>query len=257
MLSSDAAVRAIHAAISRGAPLYNSGSIAACASLYLDTAKSLCAGGALTELSATELSSLIETPPVDANARAWALRHAFDRFLGDAVFSPRLEAPLPAGFPGPGRAGRIEEKLYPAFRAAVAPAGGGAFGALFRHITERGVAMTAPVVSRLSGAGPPLDMAFCYEAPAQGATGAGAGGVTVVDTPPMRVLSMGVRGGGGGGGGGGGEPLQSLALARRALEARLALGDLESTGEWRTLGWNSPMVPAGERFWELQVRLRG
>jgi hypothetical protein len=242
MLSSDAAVRAVQAAISRGAPAYNAGDIAGCAALYLDTARSLLAGGALTELSSLELSALVEAPPADVNARAWALRHAFDRFLGDVTFSPRLEAPLPAGFPGPGRAGRIEEKSYPAYRAATAPAGGGAFGALFRHISQHGVAMTSPVVSTEDS------MAFCYEAPAQGSPAPARNGVAVVDAPPRRVLSVGVRGGAGG------EP--PFALARRALEARLALGDVESTGIWRQLGYNSPMVPSAMRYWEVQVELR-
>ena len=82
---------------------------------------------------------------------------------------------------------------------------------------------------------------------AQGATAAPKNGVAVVDSPPLRVLSVGMRGGGGAGG----EP--PLALARRVLEARLAVGDLESTGYWRQLGYNSPMVTPSERFWELQV----
>lgn len=252
MWAPDAAVRAIQSAISRGAPLYNAGDISGCAGLYLATAESLCTTGSLTELSAAELAALVDAPPADANARAWALRHAFDRFLGDVSFVARVEAPLPAGFPGPGRPGRVEEVRYPAFRAAVAPAGGAAFGALFRHITERGVAMTAPVVSRLGAGAPgvPVSMAFCYPAPTQGEVAAGAGGVAVVDTPATRVLSVGVRGGSGNG-----EP--PLALARRALEARLALGDVESTGEWRTLGWNSPMVPPAQRLWELQVGIKG
>jgi hypothetical protein len=242
MHSPDGAMRALQAAISRGAPLYNSGDIAGCAALYLDVARSVRDGGSLTELSALEFSSLLDSPPADANARAWALRHAFDRFLGDVVFSPRLEAPLPRGFPGPGRAGRVEEKLYPAYRSAVAQqAGGGAFGALFRHISTNGVAMTSPVVTTTDS------MAFCYESVAQGATAAPKNGVAVVDSPPLRVLSVGMRGGGGAGG----EP--PLALARRVLEARLAVGDLESTGYWRQLGYNSPMVTPSERFWELQV----
>ena len=27
-------------------------------------------------------------------------------------------------------------------------------------------------------------------------------------------------------------------------------------GSWRMLGYNSPMVPAAKRFWELQVPVR-
>jgi hypothetical protein len=73
-------------------------------------------------------------------------------------------------------------------------------------------------------------------------------GVSVIDFPPMKVLSVGIRGGGPTG-----EP--PLELARKVIEARLALGDLVSSGEWRSLGYNSPMVAPNQRFWELQVAL--
>ena len=256
MQSPDPAMRAILGAISRGVPLYNSGDIEGCATLYLDIANAVISSGSLTDLSALELSSIVASPALTAMDRAWALRHAFDRFLGDIAFSQRLEAPLPFGFPGPDRAGCVVEKSYPLYRAAVAGGGTGTFGVLFRHISQKGIAMTAPVVSRLgagAGAGAGADavnMAFCYQSPTLGAPAAPANGVEVIDVPPMRVLSVGVRGGGGGGGG---DP--PLALARETLEARLALGDLIATKHWRTLGYNSPMVPPSERFWEVQVVL--
>lgn len=243
----DMALQTIRAAISRGAPLYNSGDIRGCAQVYAETARALTSSGSLTELSTVELSSLVESPPSDANSHAWALRHAFDRFLGDAVFSPRIEASLPRGFPRPRRVGVVEERMYPAYRAAVA-AQGGAFGLLFRHISSNNIAMTAPVVSRLDGSRP-VDMAFCYEAPSVGVPSGPRDGVSVVDFPEMRVLSVGVRGADLAG-----EP--ALALARKTIDARLALGDVVSTGEWRQLGYNSPMVRPEERYWELQVGIR-
>jgi hypothetical protein len=243
------ALLSIRAAISRGAPLYNSGDVRGCAQLYADTASALAATGALTEVSAIEVSSLVASPPSDPNTHAWALRHAFDRFLSDAEFVPRIEATLPAGFPRPRRVGYVEERTYPAYRAAVT-AQGGAFGLLFRHISSNGIAMTAPVVSRMDDDGSrPVDMSFCYEVPSLGAPSGPRDGVSVVDFPPMRVLSVGVRGDGPAG-----EP--ALDLARRALDARLALGDVVSTGAWRKLGYNSPMVRPEQRYWELQVGIR-
>jgi hypothetical protein len=44
-----------------------------------------------------------------------------------------------------------------------------------------------------------------------------------------------------------------LARARAALEARLAKDGLERAGPFRMMGYNSPMVPAAQRFWELQI----
>jgi hypothetical protein len=247
MSSPDAAVRAIRAAISRGAPLYNSGDVAGCAALYMETARATAVSGSLTDLSSLELVSLLQSPPADANTRAWALRHAFDRFLGDVSFIPRTEAKLPEGFPRPGKAGRIEEKKYPGARAAVATQDGKAFGLLFRHISTNQIAMTTPVLSHLVD-GNAVDMAFFYATPTLGAPTRPQDGVSVVNIAPMRVLSVGMRGGETG------EP--PMALAKRLLEARLALGDVAATGEWRQLSYNSPMVPPSERFWELQVAIK-
>ncbi len=89
-------------------------------------------------------------------------------------------------------------------------------------------------------------MAFLYEHPAQGASGT-QGRVAVLDLPAIDVLSIGLRG----------ERLEgNLRVARRALEERLAKDGLVPAGAFRTLGYNSPMVPSAQRFWELQVPVR-
>jgi len=80
----DAQVRAVEAAISRGAPMYNAGDVAGCAALYLEVARAAAASGALPAPSQRKLAALVESPPADADERAWAFRRAFDRLCEDA-----------------------------------------------------------------------------------------------------------------------------------------------------------------------------
>jgi len=248
---------AVTHAISLGSQLYNSGSHAACAELYAATALELmlmssgssASAGAdsFSALSALQLTEALSASFPSASERAWALRHAFDRALGDADFVCRLEAPLPAGFPSPGPLGALLEKTYPPCRAARA-SGSGAFGSLFRHISSSGISMTSPVLSTLGEGGEGrLDMHFFHEVPSQSPPpGPRGGGVEVLDLPALRVLSLCVRGEAEG-------PL--LRLAQRCLEAGLQERGLRRAGGLRLLGYSSPMVPVGMRLFELQARL--
>jgi hypothetical protein len=164
-----------------------------------------------------------------------------------STFQPLIEAALPAGFPAPGPVGEVVLKQYPKYRAARAQ-GGNSFWTLFSHIKKNKIAMTAPVEMAMGGDGGDLkrrDMAFLYASPALGQPGRD-GRVDVVDLGPLSVLSYGIRG-----------PLtdQKQEQARQAIEERLR-GESRAwkrTGEWRLLGYNSPMVPAERRFWELQL----
>jgi len=139
----------------------------------------------------------------------------------------------------------VAKKLYPSYRCATDP--GGQFGALFDHISSHGVAMTTPVISTLEQP----SMSFVYQSPTLGKPGSGGGRVIVQDLPPLTVLSVGMRGDMGPG---------NMAIARRVLEEALGSGKFGMAapdGAWRTLGYNSPMVPNERRFWELQVPLKG
>ena len=81
--TSDAARGLLVAAIDRGAPLYNMGSVEGCAAVYEIAAASLVRFGD-DELSETDLGRLrttLATLPRDADGRAWALRRAFDAVL--------------------------------------------------------------------------------------------------------------------------------------------------------------------------------
>ena len=87
----DAQVRAVEAAISRGAPMYNAGDVAGCAALYLEVARAAAASGALPAPSQRKLAALVESPPADADERAWAFRRAFDRLCEDAKCGAALK----------------------------------------------------------------------------------------------------------------------------------------------------------------------
>ncbi len=181
------------------------------------------------------------------------------------------EAKLPEGFPKPGPVGEVVVKDYPAYRAAFARvdadaatrgAGGrgdseaSLFQTLFRHIKDNDIPMTAPVemayASEAAGDGArPADtetgprlMGFMYQNTRVGDVGSD-GAVEVVDVPPMRVVSVTVRG----------------SYSQRNYEA--ALAQLEGflaehpqyrrAGEARVLGYNSPMVPWFARISEVQI----
>ncbi|GIW74273.1 MAG: hypothetical protein KatS3mg103_0795 [Phycisphaerales bacterium] len=134
----------------------------------------------------------------------------------------RIVSPLPEGYPPPTPAGAIEVKHYPSVRRAeltvqASPRLGMnmAFFPLFRHIKKRDIAMTAPVeaeVPALAGTHGQIEQAdgptgaptqprpdrvtvsFLYRTADMGQPGQAEEGVVVVDTPPVTVLALGVRG---------------------------------------------------------------
>lgn len=231
-------------AIDRGVPLFNSGDHEGCARVYEETARRILAlgGPELSLLDRHELAAALDETADAATARAWSLRNAFDRVLTNARFEVRVEAPLPEGFPGPGPLGRVVVKEYPRYRAARA-AGGGSFRALFQHIDRNDVRMTTPVEMTMNERMVETEMAFLYEAPDQGRVGT-EGRVRVLDLEPMTVLSVGMRGR---------RNQEALRLARSWIEDHIEREGWSVAGTWRTLGYNSPMVPAAQSFWEVQV----
>lgn len=181
-----------------------------------------------------------------ATARRWISR------LADTLdFQPRLEASLPAGFPAPTAVGDLELKEYPPYRLArtdmrsrvqVTP-----FFQLFAHIKKHDIAMTAPVEiaygDTRKGPSRESSMAFLYAHTELGATGQD-GAVEVLDMPAMQVVSIGMRGE---------RTDRRVADAREVLESWIATQPLVATGELRVLGYNSPVVPASARYFEVQI----
>ena len=90
-------------------------------------------------------------------------------------------------------------------------------------------------------------MAFLYESTAQGTAGR-QGDVRVQDVPEMLVLSLGCRGR---------MDRQRVQKGLERLEAWLAEHpEYEAAGPVRSMGYNSPMVPAFRRYFEVQIPLR-
>ncbi|MDJ0520723.1 MAG: heme-binding protein [Planctomycetota bacterium] len=236
--------KVIHAALDRGVPMYNHGDVAGCARVYHEAAQRLMdAGESVGAWDRMTLAAAMQKPAADASKQAWNLRHAFDSILANANFKPRMEAALPKGFPQPGPVGRIVEKRYPQYRAARAQGGQMAFWTLFQHIKKNKVEMTAPVEMTMDGKMRARDMAFLYERPDQGKAGA-QGRVAVLDLEPITVLSIGMRGR---------RSMSDMATAKRLIEEHIAKNGYERAGDFRAMGYNSPMVPASQQFWELQV----
>ena len=160
-------------------------------------------------------------------------------------FEPLMEASLPEGFPAPGPVGEAVVKEYPRYRAARTPGGMAAFWTLFGHIKRNDIPMTAPVEMTMEK-GEMVDMAFLYASPGQGRAGK-EGAVEVLDLPAVRVVSFGIRG----------TPTpEQIDAAKREIERMRDEKAMEAAGPFRLLGYNSPMVPARNRFYELQLPVR-
>ncbi|MGF1634661.1 MAG: heme-binding protein [Phycisphaerae bacterium] len=186
----------------------------------------------LTEANADELPALLAAATAAAD---------------DLAFEPTMEAEFPEGFPPYTPVGEVRVKTYPAARLAQAFARDGAmFFRLFRHINTNEVAMTTPVVMG-TDADRGATMGFYYEAPAQGDAGAAADDVQVVDVPPTRVVSIGVRGN---------QTRAATDAAVARLDAWLAANPQEqAVGEPRVMGYNSPFMSRDKRFFEVQYVL--
>lgn len=202
----------------------------------------------LLDASRSALASVGEQPRAAELLMELATRTA----SRDLAFEPIMEAPLPVGFPYPAPAGEIRVVEYPRYRMARAGMGAlrsnGAFFTLFRHISDRDIAMTAPVEMTVDPrAGRTVDMGFMYRTPDMGAAGA-QGRVQVEDVEPMTVVTIGVRGRVEG-------PATDEALAR--LERWVAESERwEAAGNPRLMGYNGPSVPRQRQFAEVQIPLR-
>jgi len=175
----------------------------------------------------------------------------------------RTDTKLPEGYPRPTPPGAMEIKRYPEVRRAEVSgseglgwSGSRGFWPLFRHISRRDIAMTAPVEMEFAGAAGDANearewrMAFLYERADLGPTGTDPSDarVEVRDMPPVTVLTIGVRG------------RRGLYPAEHELEKLLrwldARPDWEPAGPVRVLGYNGPNFRADDRWWEVQLPIR-
>jgi len=127
---------------------------------------------------------------------------------------------------------------------------------LFRHIKDRQIAMTAPVVMAYPPAeaappgdalGEPAAMAFLYRKTTQDAAGP-FGAVRVTDDPPLQVVSVARKGMYSAG------SFQASVAQRRAwLHAH---PEWQSAGPPRVLAYNSPFMPFWMKYAEVQIPVR-
>ncbi|MHC4217598.1 MAG: heme-binding protein [Planctomycetota bacterium] len=172
-----------------------------------------------------------------------------------------VETSLPDGYPAPTPPGAIDVKRYPAVRRAEvfvegAPGRGrnGAFFSLFRHIQRRDIAMTSPVEmdypdpsDPASSAAQGWTMSFLYRTPDTGPIEQ-SGDVRVVDTMPLTVVSVGLRG------------KYGRATEDRGLQQLSAWLDgqdeWERAGDPRALYYNGPYIRDSRKWAEVQVPVR-
>ena len=166
-----------------------------------------------------------------------------------AVPKYKEESPLPKGWPEPGPFYQVVRKKYPAYRAAFTKEGSpnGGFMKLFKHIQRNDIPMTAPVEMKLDDADSKRvkmeQMAFLYQSPEVGKTGADGEEVEVRDIPAMEALSYAWQGA---------RNDAATAKAREAIDAELSKQKLKASG-YRLLGYNSPFVPRAKQTHELQA----
>jgi len=172
-----------------------------------------------------------------------------------------IDTPLPKGYPLPTPPGAIEIKSYPSVRRAVVkgsetPDAGmnDTFWPLFNHIKKHDIAMTSPVemdfegLKAEKGAQPTeWSMAFLYRTPELNETGQEKN-VTVEDSAPMTVVSVGMKGN------------YSMKLVRSGMEqieAWLARNpEWKPAGSWRTLYYNGPAIRFWNKWAEVQLPVK-
>jgi hypothetical protein len=187
-----------------------------------------------------------------------SLLRTLESVVDDLTFEPVREAELPEGFPGTTPVGEIEVKSFPRYRMARTPVGSsasgfrtGPFWTLFTHIKKNDIAMTAPVQMDYAipaeGDLTEASMAFLYGDRRIGRAGS-EGRVDVIDVAPATYVSIGLRGY---------CTDQRIDTARSRLEDWLEArsGRFRSTGELRTMEYNSPMVRGERRYFEVQIRV--
>lgn len=192
----------------------------------------------------------------------------------------RTTAALPEGYPRPTPAGAMEIKSYPSVRRAeitvdASPRLGMnmAFFPLFRHIKNRNIAMTAPVEADLptmarqdaenlgvqgTEGDDAMTVSFLYRTSDLGPVGDAEENVRVIDTKPVTVLSLGIRG-----------TMGNDRIEREIgklyewlesqAERNVGPGGVEAGGRWsadgspRIMGYNGPDVPRRNQWWEVQL----
>jgi len=265
----------IEVAIETGVPTFNKGQYDASAAIYYICAKSILGLGKaeLTNEIQKDIKNALNKVAKSRSSsdNAWTLRKTLDKTYKSlenqapqckqtipckkktsSNFKVLLESKLPEGFPAPGPVDEVVVKKYPAYRAAKVTGTSMknfSFMRLFGHIKKNNISMTAPVEMAIDkNDGKQQSMAFLYSSKDIGSTGQQSGGVNVVDLPSKLYVSIGIRGN---------DSTSVIKESIQKLEDWLTENkDYSADGEHRLLGYNSPMVQASNRFWEVQVPVK-
>jgi hypothetical protein len=213
--------------------------------------------GARAQLTeALRQANLADHDPATASKAERRLRMALGDLCETLLFEPRREAELPVGFPDFQAVGELELRQYPAYRMVRAEMKRGSMGAfwpLFRHIESNGIAMTSPVQmdwtsSELAPTAKPAQMAFLYGNPSI-TPKTTEPGVEVVEVAAMTAISIGAIGD---------DRRDAIEAMQERIQQFLAMhgAEWEIAGSWRTMGYNSPMVPRDRRYFEVQLPVR-
>ena len=189
----------------------------------------------------------------DIAKQADTLRAGLLEALVILTFKPKVEAPVPAGFPAPTPVGVVEIKKLPVYRMAKVnnTGGGNNFFTLFNHIKKNSIEMTAPVemtMAEKNGKFAESSMAFLYQETTLGKVGP-QGNIAVLDTKECMVASIGMRGS---------PNSEALESAKRWLleKIKIAPEAYEIAGELKVMGYNSPFMPEKLRYYEVQLPLK-
>lgn len=189
----------------------------------------------------------------DVTKQADTLRAALLETLVILTFKPKVEAPVPAGFPAPTPVGVVEIKKLPVYRMAKVKnsTGGNNFFTLFNHIKKNKIEMTAPVemtMAEKNGKYTESSMAFLYQETTLGKAGP-QGNIAVLDTTECMVASIGMRGS---------PNTEALDSAKRWLIEKIknTPEPYEIEGELKVMGYNSPFMPEKLRYYEVQLTLK-
>lgn len=168
-------------------------------------------------------------------------------------FKPKMEAPLPEGYPQPTPVGKVEIKTLPVYRLAKVADSGNSnkFMTLFYHIQKNKIEMTAPVEMTMKPNGNKWSensMAFLYQSTALGSTGT-KDKVDVIDSSKTTVASIGMNGK---------MTPEAISKAKTMLDEYLQKHPESGkiTGDLRVLGYNSPFMPAALAYFEVQYALQ-
>jgi hypothetical protein len=190
----------------------------------------------------------------DFTKQADTLRAALLETLVILTFKPKVEAPVPAGFPAPTPVGVVEIKKLPVYRMAKVASsglGGNNFFTLFNHIKKNKIEMTAPVemtMAEKNGKYTESSMAFLYQETTLGKVGP-QGNIAVLDTKECMVASIGMRGS---------PSSENIESAKRWLIEKIKNDPeaYEIAGELKVMGYNSPFMPEKLRYYEVQLPLK-